>query len=50
MYHNIKSFGREGGAEHKPLELYLMMILVSSIGTVSVVKSINRKTKRLLNR
>ncbi|ONM00094.1 hypothetical protein ZEAMMB73_Zm00001d030055 [Zea mays] len=23
MYHNIKSFGREGGAEHKHLELYL---------------------------
>jgi hypothetical protein len=22
MYHNIKSFGREGGAEHKHLELY----------------------------
>jgi hypothetical protein len=22
MYHNIKSFGREGGAKHKHLELY----------------------------
>jgi hypothetical protein len=22
MYHNIKSLGREGGAEHKHLELY----------------------------
>jgi hypothetical protein len=22
MYHNINSFGREGGAEHKHLEIY----------------------------
>jgi hypothetical protein len=22
MYHNIKSFGKEGGSEHKHLELY----------------------------
>jgi hypothetical protein len=24
MYHNIKSFGREGGAEQKHLELYFL--------------------------
>jgi hypothetical protein len=50
MYHNVRSFGREDGAEHKHLELYFYDVIpVSSIDIVNVVKSNLRKTRPLLN-
>jgi hypothetical protein len=50
MYHNIKSFGREGGWSINTLSFtFSMMIPISSIGIVSAAKNVSRKTKMLLN-